>query len=112
MKERLLVKHAVGGRTFIDTSAQPLAYAVEAEGDGTGWRIAVQTPVTEEVEELLRWQDELNVFLFQTFADRPTLKIWFYVKENGVAYDEADGVLRMAASSRIEYVPDEFGGPK
>ncbi|MCD1260501.1 hypothetical protein B5M42_017000 [Paenibacillus athensensis] len=110
MNETLLIKHAVGGRTFIDTSARPLIYAVEAEGDG--WRLAVQTPLTGDVEELLRWKDELNVFLFQTFADRPTLKIWFYVKDNGVAYDEAGGVLHIAASSRIDYVPDEFGGPK
>lgn len=107
MKEQFLVKHAVGGRTFLDTNQTPVPYTCKQEGDA--WVFAVELPRNEAVEDILRWKEELNVFLFRTYADQPTKKIWFYVKDGPVDYDDAAGQLRITAQSRIEYVPDSFG---
>lgn len=107
MKEALVVKHAVGGRTFIDTGKHPLAYTV-ASGDD-GWTFTVNVSMNENIRELLKWSDELNVFLFREFAAEPTRKIWFYVKEGSVVYDAEREQLTIRAKSRIEYVPDQFG---
>lgn len=106
MKEVLIVKHAVGGRTFIHSGTESLPYEVHPEGEG--WRITISTPKNEAIQELLKWKHELNVFLFQEFDDQPTRKIWFYVKEGPVMYEDQRQQLTIKAQSRIDYVPDEF----
>ncbi|MBD0379436.1 hypothetical protein [Paenibacillus sedimenti] len=106
MKETFLVKHAVGGRSFIDTAKQPLPYAFKQDGDN--WVFKVQTAKSEIIDELLKWKDELNVFVFQVFENEPTRKVWFYVNEGPVYYDEASSHLVIVAQSRIEYIPDQF----
>jgi hypothetical protein len=106
MKETFLVKHAVGGRTFIDTGKTPVDYEVEPQGEG--WRFTVNTPLDANVQEILNWKEELNVFIFQEFESQPTRKNWFYVNEGPVEYDEAQQRLTIVARSKIEYVPDEF----
>ncbi|MBA2940829.1 hypothetical protein HZF08_21325 [Paenibacillus sp. CGMCC 1.16610] len=106
MKEVLIVKHAVGGRTFVHSETDALRYEVLPDGDG--WRITVSTPKSAAVEELLKWKRELNVFLFQEFDNQPTRKIWFYVKEGPVEYEDGLEQLTIRAQSRIDYVPDEF----
>jgi hypothetical protein len=105
MKEVLLVKHAVGGRTFIHTGNNPLVYSVTNQGEG--WRFTIKTGLNENVQEILKWKKELNVFLFQDFDDQPTKKIWFYTK-GLVDYNEQAQELSIEAESKIEYVPDEF----
>ncbi|MEX1029275.1 MAG: hypothetical protein WDZ91_04415 [Paenibacillaceae bacterium] len=107
MKEVLLVKHAVGGRTFIHSGQSSAAYSVTRNGDN--WTIAVQITPDVDIQELLHWKDELNVFVFQEFEDQPTIKIWFYVKDGPVTYDEQLRQLTIHAESRIDYVPSEFG---
>ncbi len=107
MKEQFLVKHAVGGRTFLDSDKTELTYHYEQAG--ASWVFSIELPQNETVEEILKWKEELNVFLFHTSADQPTKKIWFYVKDGPVDYDEGAGLLRITAQSRIEYVPDSFG---
>lgn len=106
MKEVLIVKHAVGGRTFIHSGTELLRY--EVIRDGESWRITISTPRSAAIEELLKWKHELNVFLFQEFDDQPTRKIWFYVKEGPVGYEDQLQQLTIKAKSRIDYVPDEF----
>ncbi|SDC24426.1 hypothetical protein SAMN02799630_00894 [Paenibacillus sp. UNCCL117] len=106
MKETLLVKHAVGGRTFIHTDKHPLEYKVKPEAGG--WTFVIRTPRNEAVEEILKWKNELNVFLFEEYPDKPTIKKWYYVKDGEVEFDEASESLIIRANSRIEYVPDEF----
>jgi len=106
MKETLLVKHAVGGRTFIDTSRGNVEYRVE-RGE-TGWKFALYLPFDAAVEEVLKWKDELNVFLFHEWEGEPTKKTWFYVKDNPVEYDHASQCLTITAETCIEYVPDRF----
>jgi len=105
MKEVLLVKHAVGGRTFIHTGNNPLQYSVSILG--AGWRFTIKTDLDENVQEIIKWKKELNVFLFQEFEDQPTKKIWFYTK-GPVVYNEQTQELSIDAESKIEYVPDEF----
>ncbi|GIQ68821.1 hypothetical protein DUZ99_13715 [Xylanibacillus composti] len=107
MKEQFLVKHAVGGRTFIDSDKSPLHYQYKQQGDE--WLFVVDMPRNEAVEEILRWKEELNVFLFHSNSDQPTKKTWFYVKDGPVEYVDGAGQLRITAQSRIEYVPDSFG---
>ncbi|MCM3081709.1 hypothetical protein [Brevibacillus invocatus] len=107
MKETLLIKHAVGGRTFLDTDKQPVAY--QWEQSGTGWRLIVHKLSKASIEQILTWKDELNLFLFQQVPGEPMKKIWFYIKEGQVMYDEAKEELTIEADSRIEYIPDTFG---
>lgn len=106
MKETLLVKHAVSGRVFFDTRVADVPYTVAPQGEG--WLLAVQTPHDDNVRELLRCREELNVFIFQEYEDAPTLKTWYYVKDGPVTYDEAAGRLLIRAQSRIEYYPHEY----
>lgn len=107
MKEVLLVKHAVGGRTFIHSGQIPTDYSVTNQGEA--WTIKVQITPEVDIQEILHWKEELNVFLFQEFEDQPTLKIWFYVKDGPVTYDEQHKELTIHAESRIDYLPSEFG---
>lgn len=106
MKEVLLLKHAVGGRTFYHTGQQPLPYQVTPAGPG--WTITLDAPLDADMQELLQWKQELNVFVFQEFDDHTTKKIWFYVDGDQVSYDVGTGQLTIHAASRIEYVPTEF----
>ncbi len=106
MKETLLVKHAVGGRTFIDSSKHDVAYLLEKAG--TGWLFRIDVPFDAVVEEILQWKEELNVFLFQEAEGEPTKKIWFYVKDNPVEYDHVNHCLTITAEANIEYVPERF----
>ncbi|SFF22024.1 hypothetical protein SAMN05216378_5532 [Paenibacillus catalpae] len=108
MNETLLIKHAVGGRTFVDSSKQPVPYEVAHEAGQ--WQFTVHTPQHAGIDEILKWKQELNVFIFRAYNDgRPTLKIWYSVAADTVKYDAAGEKLTFAASSCIEYVPEEFG---
>lgn len=106
MKQTLLVKHAVGGRTFIDSGKQSVEYKLEQAGEDYRFTLTVLPDCN--VEEILKWKSELNVFLFYEFEDRPTKKVWYYVKDGPVAYDPRNEQLTIVAQSRIEYVPDAF----
>lgn len=107
MKEVLVVRHSVGGRTFIHTEQQPMEYSVTRNGQG--WRITLIITQDVDIQEILRWKQELNVFLFRQFDDQPVTKIWFYVKDGPVTYDDQIKQLTITAESQIEYIPDEFG---
>ncbi|MCM3627960.1 hypothetical protein M3194_11360 [Paenibacillus glycanilyticus] len=108
MNETLLIKHAVGGRTFVDSSKQSVSFQVEQEAGQ--WRFTVHTDKHAGIDEILQWKQELNVFIFRTFDDgRPTLKIWYSLDADSVQYDETGEKLTFTAVSSIEYIPNEFG---
>jgi len=107
MKETLLVKHAVGGRTFIDSGKHPVPYEVKEKNGG--WTFTVEMPMNGQIGEILRWKNELNVFLFTEIEGEPTRKSWFYVADGPVEYDEQRERLTIQARSRIDYVPELFG---
>ncbi|MFC0211733.1 hypothetical protein ACFFK0_04570 [Paenibacillus chartarius] len=107
---RLLIKHAVGGRTFIDSGKQPgVAYVLEP-ADGSKWLIEVRVApeLEEQVAELLRWKDELNVFIFHTLQDGRQEKVWYYTGNGGISYDEADRLLRVISTRELRYLPSEY----
>ncbi|OAS20707.1 hypothetical protein [Paenibacillus oryzisoli] len=106
MKETFLVKHAVGGRAFIDTGKHPLPYTYEQQGQQWVFRVRIEQP--EQIAELLKWKEELNVFVFQEIENEPTQKLWFYVDEDGVQFNEDKGELTIRATSHILYIPDQF----
>ncbi|GED69193.1 hypothetical protein BRE01_28950 [Brevibacillus reuszeri] len=106
MNETLLVKHAVGGRAFIDSGKDDISYEWEQTGEETRFTLAL--PHDERVAEIMKWKDELNVFLFQEQEGQPTKKIWFYVKDGPVTYDAASRQLTIVAQSKIEYIPEQF----
>lgn len=106
MKETFLVKHAVGGRAFIDTGKHPMSYTWKQQGEQ--WLFSVQIDQPERIAELLKWKDELNVFVFQEFENEPTRKLWFYVGDDAVQYSEDKGELTIVATSHISYIPDQF----
>ncbi|TXK75900.1 hypothetical protein [Paenibacillus sp. N3.4] len=106
MKETLLVKHAVGGRAFIDTGKNPIPYSWEhVEGQ---WIFTVEIEKAEHIAELLKWKNELNVFIFQEIEHESTKKLWFYVGDDSVHYSEEKGELTIVAKSQIIYIPDQF----
>ncbi|MCY9657686.1 hypothetical protein P5G65_29335 [Paenibacillus chondroitinus] len=105
MKEQFLVKHAVGGRAFIDTGKEPVEYTYKQVEEQ--WIFTVKID-KERIAELLKWKDELNVFIFQEFENQPTRKVWFYVGDDAVHYSEEQGELTIIAGSQIAYVPEHF----
>ncbi|WP_410720191.1 hypothetical protein [Brevibacillus sp. SIMBA_076] len=105
MKETLLVKHAVGGRTFIDSGKDGVSYQWKQAGEATRFLLSVPP---EHVQEIMKWKDELNVFLFQEQEGKPIKKIWYYVKDGPITYDAASAQLTIVAQSKIEYIPDQF----
>ncbi|HZG83343.1 hypothetical protein [Paenibacillus sp.] len=107
MQGRLLIKHAVGGRTFVDSAKGGTPFEAKELPDGAGWAFEVRLAAGEAADEIVKWRNELNVFVFE--EDRqPVVKHWFYADGGSVAYDEPAGVLRLRAASKIEYVPDEY----
>jgi len=107
MQGRLLIKHAVGGRTFVDSAKDSTPFEVKEFSDGAGWAFEVRLPAGESADEIVKWRNELNVFVFEEYR-QPVVKIWYYADGGSVDYDEATGVLRFRAASKIEYVPDEY----
>jgi MoaA/NifB/PqqE/SkfB family radical SAM enzyme len=106
MKETLIIKHAVGGRIFIDSTKQGIKFTLEKAGEG--WKFTVHPANNSDMEELLRLKEELNVFVFQELADQPIRKTWFYVNEGPVEYDPEHNRLTVYAQSRIDYQPEKF----
>jgi len=107
MQGRLLIKHAVGGRTFVDSAKTPVTFSVTERPGGAGWTFEAKLEDGPAVRNVLQWRRELNAFVFE--EDRqPVVKHWFYVDPDSVSYDEASGTLRLAAASKLEYVPDEY----
>ncbi|WP_054025547.1 hypothetical protein [Bacillus sp. FJAT-28004] len=106
MKQTFLVKHAVGGRMFIDSNKQEVPYTLVPQGEG--WRFTVSVPWSEVIEDLLAHKTELNVFVFHEFDDQPTLKTWYYVKDGPVEYDADENSLTIFADSHIAYYPHEY----
>ncbi|WP_400162687.1 hypothetical protein ACAF76_004380 [Brevibacillus sp. TJ4] len=107
LQERLLIKHAVGGRTFIDTSIEPADYRLEQSEHG--WKLVLHRNYDEIMAEICKWKDELNLFLFLREEGEPEKKIWFYVEQGAVSYDSEQQRLTIVGTSRIEYVPERFG---
>lgn len=105
MKGRLLIKHAVGGRTFVDSAKTGTAFEAKERGDG-GWTFDAAVDAAAAAE-IVRWREELNVFVFEEDRE-PVVKHWFYAEPGSVSYDAASGRLKLEASSRIEYVPDTY----
>lgn len=105
MQGRLLMKHAVGGRTFFDSTKAGTHFTAE-EREGGGWRFTV--PIEgDAVQDILQWAEELNVFVFEEHRS-PVVKHWFYVEADTVIYDETNRTLQFEAGSKLEYVPDTY----
>jgi hypothetical protein len=105
MQGRLLIKHAVGGRTFLDSSKAGTPFTV-TEREGGGWRFEVPMEGAA-VEDILQWAEELNLFVFEEQRS-PVVKHWYYVEADSVIYDEGARVLLLEAGSKLEYVPDVY----
>jgi alpha-L-arabinofuranosidase len=108
----LLVKHAVGGRTFLDSNKQTLEFQIEQLMDGWKFTIAVgklgeKHEIMLRMAEIVKWKNELNVFIF-TDEDGRAKKTWYYVKDGGVHYEEQQEVLTIIAHSKIDYYPDDY----
>lgn len=106
MREQLVLKHVVGGSTFIHTGKRNLDYKVISEGDS--WKITITLSPEMDVKGILKWKHELSILTFQEFEDQPTMRVWFYFKIGPVLYDEQSKVLSIIAESRIDYVPSIF----
>jgi hypothetical protein len=106
MEGRLLIKHAVGGRTFVDSGKTAAPFKV-SERPGGRWSFEAKVEDGSAAKDVLAWRRELNVFVFE--VDRqPVVKHWFYIDPDSVAYDEGTSTLRLEAVSKLAYVPDEY----
>lgn len=110
MADRLLIKHAIGGRTFADSAKQEIGYELERRGDG--WRFAVRMPTgaaaDADVQELLRLKNELNVFVFRTLDDGRAEKTWYYTGDGDISYDGSSRELTIEAGREIRYLPSDY----
>lgn len=104
-RDRLLIKHAVGGRTFADSANGGAAFEIESTPSG-GWSFRVELD-EETAAAVVKWRNELNLFVFREYV-RPVVKTWYYVVPDSVVYDADTGRLRIEASSKLEYVPDVY----
>ncbi len=111
MVHRLLVKHAVGGRVFLDTNRDKgVSYALDKMAGG-GWLFQISgVSSAGTIDALLEVREELNVFVFQETNGKAVQKSWFYVMPDGVGLDVEMDVLAIAAKSRIDYDPDIMMG--
>ncbi|OWA34188.1 hypothetical protein B9G55_17860 [Saccharibacillus sp. O16] len=104
--ERILVKHAVTGRMFVNSAADDVTYELERQDGGTILTIRGIAPWL--AEEIIQVQRELNVFHFEEPNGQPPVKHWFYVGEHDVSYDSTASTLTIRAGSEITYKPDEY----
>lgn len=105
--ERILVKHAVTGRMFVNSGADDVIYELERSENGSAV-LTIRGISPWLAEEILGVQRELNVFHFEEPPGLPPVKHWFYVGEHDVSYDEASSTLTIRAGSAITYKPDEY----
>lgn len=105
--ERILVKHAVTGRMFVNSGADDVVYELDRPEDGSAV-LTIRGISPWLAEEILGVQRELNVFHFEEPPGQPPVKHWFYVGEHDVSYDEASSTLTIRAGSEITYKPDEY----
>ncbi|WP_201004636.1 hypothetical protein [Paenibacillus glycanilyticus] len=107
---RFLIKHAVGGRTFVDTDANPQVQFVVKALDKGRKQITVYLPaeLEPEIAELLKWRQELNVFIFDELENGLQQKTWFYSGDGDLHYNETDRVLNIGSSRDIRYLPSNF----
>ncbi|NGZ75058.1 hypothetical protein [Saccharibacillus alkalitolerans] len=106
--ERILVKHAVTGRMFVNSGTDDVTYTLERLGEDGGAVLSIQgiSPwLAEEIREVRR---ELNVFHFEEPPGAPPVKHWFYVGEHDVTYDESTSALTIRTGAEITYKPDEY----
>ncbi|MCM3629100.1 hypothetical protein M3194_17275 [Paenibacillus glycanilyticus] len=107
---RLLIKHAVGGRTFIDSDTnQQIQFELKTHDNG---KLLITVYLTmemeQEINELLRWKQELNVFIFDKLHDGRLQKTWYYTGDGEPQYNVAERVLRIESSREIRYLPSNY----
>lgn len=106
MSERLLIKHAIGSRTFLDSAEGPLEFLQEQRENGFVFTIFVHKHAG--VEEILRLKRELNLFIFHEENGVSAQKTWYYIGDGDVEYNEDRETLVVQAQSQISYNPAEF----
>lgn len=107
MKETVMVKHAVTGRELLNNNKHSFTYEFATLPEG-GFRMTFHHAPEEIVEDIIRLQNELNLFRFELPEDAPQIKHWYYVKEGGVHYQADQQQLIIEAASEIVYLPSEY----
>lgn len=110
MMARLLIKHAVGGRTFVDSDANPqIQFEMQAQHEDKALITAhLPEEMEQQIAELLKWKQELNVFIFDELDDGRQQKTWFYSGDGDLNYNGAARVLQIGSSRVIRYLPSNF----
>ncbi|MDO3408326.1 hypothetical protein QWJ34_00945 [Saccharibacillus sp. CPCC 101409] len=105
--DRILVKHAVTGRMFVNSGADDVTYTLERSAEG-GAILSIRGIPPWLAEDIRGVRRELNVFHFEEPPGLPPVKHWFYVGEKDVVYDEASSTLTIETGAEITYKPDEY----
>jgi len=106
--ERILVKHAVTGRMFINSGTDDVTYELERSGEDGSCVLSIRGIAPWLAEDIRGVQRELNVFHFEEPPGTPPIKHWFYVGEHDVVYEEATSTLTIRTGAEITYKPDEY----
>lgn len=96
---RLYIRHAVGSMLLFDTEKHGGSY--ELEQTGGGWKFTIGIEDADVAELLLRFRDELNLFVIP--EDNPNQKYWFYSRSGALQIDMEAKQAVIIADSRIDY---------
>lgn len=96
---RLYIRHAIGGRLFLDTEKHQAPFQLE-HADGF-WRFTLHVKEDADAEDIVRHRHELNLFLIE--EGELHKKSWFYSRDGLVEYDKEAGTLLILADSRMDY---------
>jgi hypothetical protein len=106
VSDRLLIKHAIGSRTFLDSAEGPLQFLQDRSKDGFVFTVFVEK--NAGIEEILRLERELNLFIFHEENGVAAEKTWYYIGDGLVEYSADLQALIVHARSQITYNPAEF----
>ncbi|WP_172198495.1 hypothetical protein [Saccharibacillus qingshengii] len=106
--DRILVKHAVTGRMFVNSGVDDVTYTLERLEENGAAVLEIRGISPWAAEDIRSVQRELNVFHFEEPPGQPPVKHWFYVGEHDVVYNEATSTLTIRTGAEITYKPDEY----
>ncbi|WP_284637771.1 hypothetical protein [Paenibacillus silviterrae] len=96
---RMYIRHAVGGRLFLDSEKHQTAFDLSRSENG--WTFTIDLAEEQLAEELMKNRLELNIFVVD--EDRQNQKSWYYSSDGAITYNKEERKLIIAADARMDY---------
>lgn len=100
-EQRMYIKHSIGGQTFFDGMKREGRYEMVEKPGGTIFRMKIGNAA--EANELVKFRNELNIFVVDSNPHQPQQKTWYYTSKGQVEYDSHQGVVEILADGKITY---------